>query len=140
MIRRKLYIRSAFSFAFAHYHCFSCSRSKNHIFSHSIGQSNLFTFYISFNSLTFNTCRYFTRPMGVWKKYKLMLNHRVGDMLYYSFIYEQFVRLVSTNILRPYLNVPFPFFPSLAVLDLHIFFAFVTPIRYSRILLGLYRI
>ena len=80
--------RSAFSFAIAHYHCFSCSRSKYHIFLQSIGQSDLFTLYISFDDLTFNTCGYFARLIGVWKKNKLMLNHRVRDLsFYYSFIY-----------------------------------------------------
>ena len=69
---KKFYIRSAFSFAFAHYHCFRCIRSKTQIFLQSIGQSNSFTLYISFDSLTFDVCRYFARPRGVWKKYKLM--------------------------------------------------------------------
>ena len=90
--KKKFYIRSAFPFAFSHYHCFRCIRGKTQIFLQSIGQSNSFTSYISFDDLTFNTCGYFSRPMGVWKKYILMLNHRVRD--YYSFIYEQFVRLV----------------------------------------------
>ena len=81
--KKKFYIRSAFSFALAHYHCFSCIRSKNQIFLQSIGQSNLFTLYISFDSLTFNTCGYFSRSMGVWKKYMLMLKHRVRDLLFF---------------------------------------------------------
>ena len=66
--KKKLYIRSAFSFALAHYHCFSCIRGKSQIFLQSIGQSNLFTLYISFDDLTFNTCGYFARPISVWKK------------------------------------------------------------------------
>ena len=61
-------MKSAFSFAFAHYHCFSCIRGKSQIFLQSIGQSNLFTLYISFDSLTFDVCRYFARPIGVRKK------------------------------------------------------------------------
>ena len=65
--KKKLYIRSAFSFTFAHYHCFSCIRSKTQMFLQSIGQSNSFTLYISFDSLTFNTRGCFTRPMVVWK-------------------------------------------------------------------------
>ena len=81
--KKKFYIRSAFSFAFAHYHCFRCIRSKSQILLWSTRQSNLFTLYISFDSLTFNTCGYFSRPMGVWKKYILMLNHRVRDLLFF---------------------------------------------------------
>ena len=61
-------MKSAFSFAFAHYHCFRCIRGKIQIFLQSIGQSNLFTLYISFDSLTFDVCRYFARPIGVRKK------------------------------------------------------------------------
>ena len=58
------------------------------MFLQSIGQSDSFTLYISFDSLTFNTCGYFARPIGVWKKYKPMLNHRLRDLsFYYSFIY-----------------------------------------------------
>ena len=77
-------MKSAFSFAFAHYHCFRCIRSKKQ----SLEQSNLFTLYNSFDSLTFNTCGYFARPIGMWKKYKRMLNHRLRDLsFYYSFIY-----------------------------------------------------
>ena len=38
------------------------------MFLQSIGQSNSFTLYISFDSLTFNTCGYFARHIGVWKK------------------------------------------------------------------------
>ena len=66
--KKKFYIRSAFSFTLAHYHCFSCIRSKSQIFLQSIGQSNLFTLYISFDSLTFNTCGYFARLICVRKK------------------------------------------------------------------------
>ena len=86
--KKKFYIRSAFSFTFAHYHCFSCIRSKSQIFLQSIGQSDLFTLYNSFDSLTFDVCGYFARPIGMWKKYKRMLNHRLRDLsFYYSFIY-----------------------------------------------------
>ena len=63
--KKKLYIRSAFPFAFTHYHCFRCIRGKNHIFSQSIGQSDLFTLYNSFDSLTFDVCGYFARPIGM---------------------------------------------------------------------------
>ena len=59
---------SAFPFTLAHYHCFSCIRGKSQIFLQSIGQSNLFTLYISFDSLTYNTCGCFARPIGVRKK------------------------------------------------------------------------
>ena len=41
--KKKFYIRSAFPFAFAHYHCFSCIRSKSQIFLQRIRQSNSFT-------------------------------------------------------------------------------------------------
>ena len=86
--KKKLYIRSAFSFAFAHYHCFRWIRGKSQIFLQSIGQSDSFTLYISFDSLTFNTCGYFARPTGVWKKYKLMLNNWVRDLsFYFSFLF-----------------------------------------------------
>ena len=86
--KKKLYIRSVFSFVLAHYHCFRCIRGKSQIFLQSIRQNNLFTLYISFDILTFNTCGYFARLIGVWKKYKLMLNHRVRDLsFYHSFIY-----------------------------------------------------
>ena len=53
------------------------------MFLQSIGQSNSFTLYISFDSLTFNTCGCFARPIGVWKKNKLMLNHRLRDLLFF---------------------------------------------------------
>ena len=35
------------------------------MFLQSIGQSDLFTLYISFDSLTFDVCRYFARPIGM---------------------------------------------------------------------------
>ena len=57
-------MRSAFPFAFAHYHCFRCIRSKSEIFLESIEQSDSFTLYNSFDSLTFNTCGYIARPIG----------------------------------------------------------------------------
>ena len=103
-------MRSVFSFAFAHYHCF-IFRGKNQIFLQSIGQSNSFTLYISFDSLTFNTCGCFARPIGVWKKYKLMLNHRVRDLSFFHLL-KNLSAWFSTYILRPYLSVPFTFFPS----------------------------
>ena len=53
------------------------------MFLQSIGQSNSFTLYISFDSLTFDVCRYFARPIGVRKKHMLMLNHRVRDLLFF---------------------------------------------------------
>ena len=56
------------------------------MFLQNIGQSNLFTLYISFDDLTFNTCGYFASPRGVWKKYKLMLNHRVRDLLFFHLL------------------------------------------------------
>ena len=61
-------MRSAFPFAFARYHCFRCIRGKTQMFLQSLEQSNLFTLYISFDNLTFNTCGYFARLIGVWKK------------------------------------------------------------------------
>ena len=73
--KKKLYIRSAFSLLLPIITVSLCIRSKSQMFLQSIGQSDSFTLYISFDSLSFNTCGYFTRPMGVWKKYKLMLNH-----------------------------------------------------------------
>ena len=86
--KKKFYIRSAFSFAFAHYHSFRCIRSKTQIFSQSTRQSNSFTLYNLFDSLTFNTRGYFARPTGVWKKYKLMLNNWLRDLsFYFSFIF-----------------------------------------------------
>ena len=69
--RRKLYTKSTFYFAFTHYHCFRCNRSKSHIFLQSIRQSNLFPLYISFDSLTYNVCGYFARPIGVWKNMRV---------------------------------------------------------------------
>ena len=55
--KKKLYIRSAFSFALVHYHSFRCIRGISQItnFLRSIQQSNSFTLYTSFDSLTFNT-------------------------------------------------------------------------------------
>ena len=35
------------------------------MFLQSIGQSDLFTLYMSFDDLTFNTCGYFARPIGM---------------------------------------------------------------------------
>ena len=68
---RKLYIRSAFYFAFTHYHCFRCNRNKSHIFLQSIRQSNSFPMNISFDSLTYNVWGYFARPIGVWKNMRV---------------------------------------------------------------------
>ena len=56
------------------------------MFLQSIGQSNLFTLYISFDSLSFNTCGYFARPICVWKKHMLMLNHRVRDLSFFHLL------------------------------------------------------
>ena len=67
-LKKTIYEFSIFFCLFAHYHCFSCIRSKSQMFLQSIGQSNSFTLYMSFDSLTFDVCRYFARPIGVRKK------------------------------------------------------------------------
>ena len=67
-LKKTIYEFSIFFCLFAHYHCFSCIRSKSQMFLQSIGQSDSFTLYMSFDSLTFDVCRYFARPIGVRKK------------------------------------------------------------------------
>ena len=66
-LKKTIYKVSIF-FCLGSYHCFRCIRGKSQIFLQSIGQSNSFTLYISFDSLTFDVCRYFARPIGVRKK------------------------------------------------------------------------
>ena len=51
-----------------------------------------------------------------------MFKHRIIDLSFYYFFH--FLTIWP-------LSVPFAFFPSVAALDLHIFFAFVTPMRHT---------
>ena len=58
------------------------------MFLQSIGQSDSFTLYISFDSLTYSICLYFARPIGVWKN--ISLCYTIEEGIYHSTIILSF--------------------------------------------------